>query len=314
MQHAPLAGGVERVQRPPEQAGGDDQGVHLVDGAALASDVDRPPQAFGADDQLRGDREDQRRRRRDPQARGDVGHGAHQGHAQDPVRPPDPERARRLELQRIEVAGAVDRLDQQRPRGRERDQEDLALQPGAVDQDRERDQRDGRHRAQELDHRPRRVVEDLVEAQRQADRDRDRDRDREPDRVPLERVQDGAPVRALAEQVEERARRHRDRREVVARDQPDADDELDRRQRAEDAQPRQRRVGDARPRRSAGRDVVRGRAHRQPKFTNLSTSTSPVSTPYFFESSTSVFMASALTSVFQVGSVILSAASWGVFV
>ena len=177
VQHAPLAGGEQRVQRPPEQAGGDDQRVHLVDGAALAGDVDRAPEAFGADDQLGGDREDQRGRRRDPQAGRDVGHRAHQRHAQDAVAAPDAERARGLELQRVEVAGAVDRLDQQRPGRRERDQEDLALQAGAVDEDRQRDQRDGRDRAQELDHRPAARYRTSLKPSARPSGHRDRDRD-----------------------------------------------------------------------------------------------------------------------------------------
>ena len=107
--------GEQRVQAPAEQAGGDDQRVHHVHRAALAGDVDLAPEARRADDQLGGDGEDQRGRGRDPQAGGDVGHRAHQRHAQDAVLAADAERARGLQRDRVEVAGAVDGLDQQRP-------------------------------------------------------------------------------------------------------------------------------------------------------------------------------------------------------
>ena len=256
MQHAPLDGGEERVQAPADQAGRDDQRVHDVHGAALAGDVDLAPEPGGPDDQLGRDGEDQRRRRGDPQPRRDIGHGAHQRHAQHAVVAPDPERAGGLQRHRVEVPRAIDGLDQQRPRRRERDQEDLALQPRPVQEDRERDQRHGRNRPEELDHRPERVVGDLAEAEQQPERHRDRDRDAEADRPALHRVQDRGPVGALAELPNQRRAGLGHRREVAAGEEPAADDELDQHQHAEDAQPRLRRAGHAQSRRFSCRKVL----------------------------------------------------------
>ena len=197
VQHPPLAGGEERVQRPAEQAGGDDQRVHLVHRAALAGDVDLAPEALGADDQLGGDGEDQRGRRGDPQAGGDVGHRAHQRHAQDAVAAPDPERAARSPAaagrghgRRRSSGSAAARSRRTRP-GR----------PCSAGPCRRRGSRAGSARPTGPGAGTRspggRAVEHLAEAEREAERDRDRDRDAEPDRPALQRVRDRRPVRAL---------------------------------------------------------------------------------------------------------------------
>ena len=52
----------------------------------------------------------------------------------------------------VGAANAVDRVDENRPDGREGHDETVRGVPRPKKQDRQRDERDGRNRAQELDH------------------------------------------------------------------------------------------------------------------------------------------------------------------
>ena len=65
---------------------------------------------------------------RDADAGQDVRQGARQGHPEEALELPDPERARGVGRDRVDVADAVHRLHEQRPEGAERGEEDLALQ------------------------------------------------------------------------------------------------------------------------------------------------------------------------------------------
>src|SRR4051794_41151299 len=77
------------------------------------------------------------------------------------------------------------------------------------------------------------------------------------ERPALERLQHGLPEARLAELLEQRAERGRHRREVAARDDPDAHDELEQREDREDSEPGQRPLADPRrppPGRAGGCD------------------------------------------------------------
>src|SRR3954451_19370464 len=121
---------------------------------------------------------------------------------QQPVLERDAEREGGLALDGVEVADAVDRLDEQRPGRGEGGEEDLALHPRAVDEDRERDERDARDRAQELDDRAQAAVDELVGADEHPERDRDDRGDSEPERPALQGLQDSGPERLPAELLE----------------------------------------------------------------------------------------------------------------
>ena len=194
---SPLRG--EDVQQPAEHAGGDDQRVHDVDRAAGLRDADRAPEPGRADHELGGDGEDQRDGGGDPHAGGDVGHGGGQADPPDPLEPAEPERARRVGDDRVDVLDAVERLHEQRPERREDGEEDLALQPGAVDEHGERDQRDRRDRAQELDRHAQRAVGEPARADEDPGGHGEQDRQPEAERPALQRVQQRGPEVAGAE-------------------------------------------------------------------------------------------------------------------
>ena len=109
VQHPALAPDEDQVEQVAEQAGGDDQRVHELDVAALTRDVDRLAEPRRADHELGRDHQDQRDRGGDPQAGGDVGDRARQGHPQQPAAARETERAGGVGRHGVGVLDPVER-------------------------------------------------------------------------------------------------------------------------------------------------------------------------------------------------------------
>ena len=246
VQDAPLAPDEDQIEHVAEQAGGDDQRVHELDVPALPSDVDRLAESRRADHELGRDDQDERDRGGDPQTGGDVRQRAREGDAEHATGAPQAEGARRVRRHRVGVLHPVEGLNEDLPHGREGGEEDGAAQPGAIDQDRERDQRNRGHRAQELDHRAQGPVEHPAGSEEDPERDPDRRRDREAERPALERVEHRRPETCCGRLVGELGDRVEDRREVVRGQDPDQRQDLEQGDRARDREPRQGAVGDER--------------------------------------------------------------------
>ncbi len=134
-----------------EEPGRERIGVELRVEPVGLREVDLLPEAGNPHEELGREREDQRNGRRDAYARRDVRHGARQPDAVEPLEPADAERARSVDRDRVDVADAVHRLDQQRPERAERREEHLASDVRPEREEEQRDERGRRDRAQELD-------------------------------------------------------------------------------------------------------------------------------------------------------------------
>ena len=178
-------------------------------------------------------------------AGGDVGHRARQRHPDSRWQPREAERAGGVGGHRVDVLHAVERGHEQLPEGWRTRPGRPCLKPGAVDQDGQRDQRHRRDGAQELDHRPRGAVEQRL---------------LEPIRMPSGMASTAAMPSPSAQPWSVSCRRPPRssppgagspsrpsvslmRREVVARQHPDAGKHLEQRQHPEHARPGQRPVG-----------------------------------------------------------------------
>ena len=173
------------------------------------------------------------------------GTAARQRDPVEPLQPAEPEGARRVEGERVDVADAVHRLHEQRPEGAEGGQEDLALQVRAERQEEQRDQGRRRDRAQELDRDPERARGERARAERDPDRHRQRGRDAEAERPAADGLPERLPERARLEELPELLHGRRHRRHVLGRDDAAPHGELPEPQRRRDREQRHERVGRA---------------------------------------------------------------------
>src|SRR5262249_19926307 len=131
-QRPPPGPGDQRVQRQAEQAGpqrrGQDHGGGGRGGGRGGEVGGGPHGGDAAGDDAGADRDDDRDRRGHPDAGDDERGGGRQADAPDHVEPPEPERGERLLGQRVYVVEPVDRVEQDRPDGRVRDQGNVHLQ------------------------------------------------------------------------------------------------------------------------------------------------------------------------------------------
>ena len=128
---------------------------------------------------------------------------------------PTPDVRAHVVQEAVGAANAVDRVDENRPEGGEG--HDVAVHRGAQAEqhERERDQRDGRDRPQELDHDRRGVAKRAGRADEHARRDADRDRQEQALGVGMERRAELARQRARPEALGERGDRGRGRGDRV---------------------------------------------------------------------------------------------------
>ena len=121
------------------------------------------------------------------------------------------EAARRVAGDGIDVGDAVEHLDEHLPEAGEDDDDERGLQLVPVHEDGERDERDRRDRAQELDGRVRRAAQERHEADDRAEDDRQHGRDQQADRPRRHRAADVAPELQVAEHARTAARACRSR-------------------------------------------------------------------------------------------------------
>src|SRR5215211_5664441 len=233
-QPAPLHRGHGEMDRHAEEPGGERVGVQVLVEPVRRRLVHLLTEPGHAHEQLRGEGEDERHRRGDPQAGGDVRHGAGQRDPVEPLVPSEAERARRVDRDRVDVVDAVHRLDQQRPERPERGEEDLALQRRAERQEQHRNQRRGRNRPQELDRDAERAGGEVAGAEHDSDRDGERGRDGQTERPPPDGLEEGRPEGLGVHEVPEFRERRARRREVGLGDQPALRQELPDQERGDD--------------------------------------------------------------------------------
>ena len=141
------------VEQVPEQAEQQDPRPHLGDRERALGLQDEVADAVGAGDHLADDHQDQRQRQARAHAGEDLRRGGRQDDVAQPVERADPVDLGGVQQRRLDAGDAVDRVQQHREDAHDGDQEDLRVVLDAEDEDRERDQRRGGDRAQELDHR-----------------------------------------------------------------------------------------------------------------------------------------------------------------
>ena len=261
VQHAPLERRHHEVHGEPEEAGGDRERVQLVVEAVRLRVVHRLAETRRPHEELGGEGEDERDGRRDPQAGRDVRHRARERDAVEALELAEPEGARGVDRDRIDVPDAVDRLHEQRPEGAERGQEDLALQRRAEREEEERDQHRRGNRPQELDRHPERAPGQLARAEQDPDRNGEHGRDRQAERPAAHGVGEVPPELAGLHQRPELLHRRAHRGQVVLRDQPRAHDDLPEHKGPEHGGQRQEEVG-GRRRAGGARRHVPFRDHR----------------------------------------------------
>src|SRR6188472_1746986 len=207
------------VRADPERAGGEREGVELGRETVGLRVVEELPEPRSAHEELRGEREDQRNRRRDAHPGGDVGHRARQRDAPEALARRHPEGPRGVDGHGVDVADAVHGLHENRPEGAEGGQEDLALERRAECQEEQGNERRRWDGPEELDRDAKGASGEIAEAEHEADRNREQRREPEPDRPAARGLEERGPEAPGLDEVPELTHGRRHRGQVLLADE-----------------------------------------------------------------------------------------------
>src|SRR5947209_15230029 len=143
----------QRVAGIAEEAEHDGRAQHLRDQEEIAPVVDEIAEAVLGADELRDHDDEERQRQPEAHAREDLGERRWQQDAEEELTRPGPEALGRAHEERIDPADGVDGGEEHREERRVRDEADLGLLADANPYDEERQHREWRDRAQQLDDR-----------------------------------------------------------------------------------------------------------------------------------------------------------------